>query len=532
MDKDEFFNYQLEKRFAAQRDELVERIDALTMAQTQRSDALLQDLSDARVDLKSAREALAADFERSKREAAEVAVNRTLAVFTEAKNVLQLGATVLLAVAFGAGYLAYSSLQSTTTKFVESKVKDWLSISSQDSPVKTALEDLRTHALLDAWTVKLARQVAEGRRSSEVSGLAPAELERIRQIILDPTTSRRDFYDAARLIAASRGVFPGLSFDPDLASAAQKIFAEKAYDDQRRDDLLMVWWKDASLLPLTKAMLENSSVKYNDSWLLMAFKNLSNCSRKDGMKFAPGLLSSQNDELQKQASSFLASEDPLNPDLQRWIKDLEAKKSKHIEITLALLASQAATYVKTEQNERALNEVADWLVTALQQGAQLRLSQFGAEEYLVWQTQTKGATYFVAVEDSQTYLQTDNLLTEVLRKSGTAMPRLTTAVDALEVPDGDGMLASIEMTMGKNTKLLFEHPTRNLVAEEVVGPVRIYVKHDGESIDLMASWRQQNGSFQSAKILDATVMDASFSYAFEKDKVDAMDMRRVEQYIQ
>jgi hypothetical protein len=264
----------------------------------------------------------------------------------------------------------------------------------------------------------------------------------------------------------------------------------------------------------------------------MAFKNLCNSSRKDAMKFAASLLSSRDEDLQKEASSFLASNDPLNPDLRRWIKDLNARKKEHAEITLALLASKTTSYVKKEKDERVLDEAADWIVRALQQGAQLRLSLLGSQEYLVWQSQIKGGTYSEALDDIQTYLETDDLLTHVLRKSGTAIPNFLKAVAALEVADGDSMLASIEMDMGKNTMLSLEHRTTTLSAGDVVGLVRIYVKHDGESGRLMATWRQPNGEFQSAQILDANVVDASFSYAYDKHKVGSMDMRRIEQYIQ
>lgn len=519
---------ELEKRLSAQKEEFNARIDKLSSSHTERTDALLRELSDARTELRVAKDALAADFEKTRLEAADVAVGRTLALFSEAKNIIQVGAGVLLAMVFGAGYMAYSSLQSTTAKFVDDKVKDWLSVSSQDSPVKATLEDLRNHAVLDAWTVKLARQAIDARAAYRSLGLSNTELARLREIMLNPASSRADFLDAARLISVSRGISAGLSVDPELLNVAQTILSKTAYDDERRGDLLVAWWKDASLLPMTKAMLEAPDGHYDSNWRRLAFKNLARTSRPNAERFARELVSDSNAAVREEAASFLASVSPLDAALQKWVaKDKTADPDRY-EITLAGFAEKASA--GTRPSEAELAQASAWLLEAVRHGARLRLSSNGTGNELAWEKQAGDTTFIRTVDDAGTFLRNEGLLTRVFRKIATRLPELTTAVAALEVPDGNGMLASIETTLGATSSLTLKDQMRDLVKSDAVGPIRVHAERQGDVVKLLASWRDGNGEMRSGEVVAARLDDASFAYAYDREKVGALDMRRIDEY--
>ncbi|WP_448099759.1 hypothetical protein [Luteibacter jiangsuensis] len=519
---------ELEKRLAAQKEEFNARIDKLSSSHAERTDALLRELSDARTELRIAKDVLAADFEKTRLEAADVAVGRTLALFSEAKNIIQVGAGVLIAVAVGAGYMAYSSLQSTTAKFVGDKVKDWLSVSSQDSPVKATLEDLRNHAVLDAWTVKLARQAIDARAAYRSLGLSNTELARLRDIMLNPASSRADFLDAARLITVSRGMSAGLSVDPDIFNVAQTILTKTAYGDERRGDLLVAWWKDASILPMTKAMLETRDGHYDSSWRRLAFKNLARTSRPDAERLARELVSDPDAGVSEEAASFLAGALPLDAALQKWLTNDKVTDPDRYEAILAGFAERAAAGFRPSEAELA--QASAWLLEAVRHGARLRLSSNGAGNDLAWEKQAGDTTFIRTVDNAGSLLRNEALLTRVFRKIATRMPELTTAVAALEVPDGNGMLASIETTLGAASSLTLKDQARALVKSDTVGPIRVHAERQADVVKLLASWRDANGEMKSGEVVTARLDDASFAYAYDREKVDALDMRRIDQY--
>lgn len=532
MEKEDFLSYQLEleKLMAARQEQLSSRIQALDREHASRADALLRELNDARLEIINTKQSLTADLEKSKAEIAEVAVDRTLKLFAEAKGIVQTAALCLIPIVFGAGYLAYSSLKSTTTMFVDSKVKEWLSLSTTDSPVKMALEDLRTQTVLDALTVKLARQEAEGRRSRFSFGeFAQDEIRRLHQILLNPASTRPSFIDAAKLIAASREGLAGINVDPDMANTVNVILSGKDFDNERKSDLFDIWWKDRVFTPQSIAILDGGPSRAGEAWSLLAFKNLERNASGLATSHASALLAGQSEALQLEAADYLAGADPLHAGLANWMERYRAAHPDKYPAIQAALASNASSYLSKHHDVNVMEASSARLFAAIQAGARLRLMAWGMGENVRWEKQVKDFTYAGNINDMRAYFENDGLLTGTLRRAGHDVPMLAGLVSAMEVLDGEQPLATIEMSLGENSALLLEKPAGALHKADAVGPVRLHAVSAGK---LMATWRQPNGEYVSSAVTGGQFGDATYSYAYDRYKVGQIDLRRVNEYFQ
>ncbi|HKT29080.1 hypothetical protein [Dyella sp.] len=388
---------ELERRFLEYKEQLASRTQELIAEQTLRYEASLKELAEARVDIVAAKESLAAKFEIAKVEIAEIAVDRTTKLFSEAKNIVQVAALCAIPILFGAGYMAYSSLKSTATMFVDTKVKEWLSMSTPESPVKITLEKLRTQTVLDSLTARLARQKIDNHFSSYALGISEDELQRLRQILIDPASSESNFIDAARIIENSRGFGASIAYDRDVAKTFETIFLDKRYGDDKRNDLLEFWNSERSILPETEAILRSGESISGDRWMLLAFQNAEKNSDDLADKYAPILLSSKHDENQNEAATYLATRHPLSQDLGRWIDGIRKINDKSYPVITAFVASHSVDYLKENNDAKVVKTVASWIYQAIQSGAVLRVTDFALESDLMWGMKTNNGSRFYQV---------------------------------------------------------------------------------------------------------------------------------------
>jgi hypothetical protein len=355
----------------------------------------------------------------------------------------------------------------------------------------------------------------------------------LRQILLDPSSTSADFADAARLIKASRGLAAGIIYDQEIAKIINAIFSKDDYDNERKEYLFEAWWQEREFIPVCTIILNGGVSKYGERWTLLAFKSLARNSPDAAAKYVPMLLASKQEENQLEAATYLSQNDPMSEKLSSWLDNLKATNFNRYAVDLASVSSNSVNYLKEHTAARLVDIAADRLYAATQNGASLRLSQFGADKELYWEHGVRNYTYTGYIEDIRPYFERDDLLTKVLHHAGNDVAKLTTVVAALEVPDSDQPLATIEVVLTDNSSIAVKAPTDQLTKDQVVGRVRLSVQNGGAADRLIATWQKPNGEYSSASVLAGSkLQDAKYQYAFDRDKVGRLDMRRLTQHFQ
>jgi len=162
----------------------VERVEAIAGKIENRSDESLAAVDQAKQDLIEAKAAIATELANAKKDIGELAVQRTLSVFSEARNVVLLVGGLAIPLIVGSGFIGYSSLKSSSIAFIDAKVREWMSVSMPNSPVKETLEKFRNRAVVDALSIRLARQTYDRQPMFSRVELSADEKNRLCQVML------------------------------------------------------------------------------------------------------------------------------------------------------------------------------------------------------------------------------------------------------------------------------------------------------------------------------------------------------------
>jgi hypothetical protein len=511
-------------------EQTVTKVEAITGRFEARSNVILSAVDTASKELSDTRIAVAKEIADAKKDIGELAVQRTLSIFTEGRNAvfgfLALGLTILVT----SGLIGYSSLKSGVTAFVDAKVREWMSVSTPNSPVKETLEKLRNDAVLDALSIKLDREGYNEQSQLPSFNLSEDEKSRLCQVMLDPDTSDSAFQDASRLIEASKAPFAGDDDDLQLKDVIDVVMRDSKYSNRKRFIVFENLWREPALLNASFGALDEKGIP--DAWALYAFKNISKHIPQKAETYAIKMLSSQGQGNQRVAADFLAANDPLNPALLSWLNDIRSKGTLDYPVTRAALATEmmtarvGASSFSTEDHNATLSPAvqsaaAELLYEAIHDGVHLRISRFDPDPVNVaWEHTVKNSTHFERLERAQLFFDNDSLLTAVLSKSSDSTDELAKMISALEVPDGQNYLASIQLTLPVNGWLEAQDRTR-ITTAMAIGSIRLSMA----SGQLTATWREPDGKFMSAKILSGSrLTGAHYNYSTDQLRVSEMDL--------
>lgn len=518
-------------------DEHLERttrtVEAITSRFESRSKEILAVVDETKNNLTDTKISVATEIANAKKEIGELAVQRTLSVFTEARNVVIAIGALAIPVIVGSGLVGYNSLKSSTTAFVDAKVREWMSVSMPNSPVKATLEKLRNDAVVDALSIKLDRQTYGNQPALSRVELSADEKSRLCQVMLNPETSDSSFQDAARLIEASKGLFAGYDNDLQLSDVIKAVLQDGKYSERKRYIIFENLWRERALLGASLAVLDKKEIP--DEWALYAFKNVARHTPGNAEPYAIRMLNSQELGNQRAAADYLATNDPLNPDLRKWLDGLRVKRDADypviaaslgatmVALSNALLPASGSPYPAS--NPAVQSAAAGVLYDAVRNGAVLRISRFGAEpETVEWEHAIKASTRLNPLDRPKAYFENDTLLTAVLSNGGNNVDMLSTLVSALEVGDGQNYLASIQVTLPTTGWLEVDGGTK-LTPGTVVGGIRLTIV----SGTLTAIWRAPNGQFISAKVLPGSNLSgAHYSYLADEPRLNQLDMHSYE----
>lgn len=513
----------------------VEKVEAIAGKLENRSHETLAAVDQAKRDLIEAKATVATELANAKKDIGELAVQRTLSVFSEARNVVAAMGLLALPLIVGSGFVGFNSLKSSSIAFVDAKVREWMSVSMPNSPVKETLERLRNRAVVDALTIQLARQTYSQQSAFSRVQLSADEKARLCQVMLDLDTSDSTFMDAARVIEASKGpLFAGYDHDLQLRDVINTVLADSKYSNRKRDIIFETLWREESLLDASIAVLKKDRIP--DPWALFAFKNVSRYIPRDAEQYASKMLSSAYFGNQREAADFLAAQKPLDSSLSKWLDALRSKQSKQYPVIAATIAAQmvvsrnrSLSFPTDSPNPASSPEVlsiaAALLYDAVQSGASLRLSRHGVNpEAIQWVYSTKTQTQMANLSGLRAYFEDDSLLTAVLSKSLGDVGKLANTISALEVPDGQSYFASIQLSLPDSGWLQIQGGTR-LAPHVVVGSIRLSKVSD----ELVAFWRAPSGQFMTGKVsAGSNLSGARFSYLTDETRLGQLQMHSFE----
>lgn len=513
-------------------EQTVKKVEAITGRFDERSKAILSEVDDAKKCIVDTKIAVATEIAIAKKDIGELAVQRTLSVFTEARNVVLGIGALALTILVTSGLIGFSTLKSGVTAFVDAKVREWMSVSTPNSPVKKTLETLRNSAVVDALSIKLDRQSYGRQTPLPRVELAEDEKTRLYQVMLDPDTSDSEFHDAARLIEASKGLFAGYDNDLPLGDVIKTVMGDSKYSERKRTIIFENLWRESALLGASLAALEKPGIP--DLWARYAFKNAGLHLPKEAEPYAIKMLESQETVNQQVAAEFLATNAPLNSSLANWL-DETRRKDPHYPLTAASLAAQIAIAGNAlasasgtpvpASSPAAQSMAAALLYDAVENGVRLRFSGFGGEpEAILWAHTLKGSTQERQLERLQRYFENDALLTAVLSKCDNNVNTLANMISALEVVDGQYYIASIQLSLPPKGWLQVADGPR-LTKDAVIGSVRL----SSTSGQLTATWRSPNGEFVSERVLPGSFLSgAHYSYLADQPRIGQLDMHQYE----
>lgn len=212
-------------------------------------------------------------YELSKEVIAEAnaPINRATSVFTIVLTIVAL---------FGAAlaWITLSNLQSTLKSMMADRIESYLSLSDEGSVASQTLDAYRTRALLNAYMIQLVKERSQNQRMTGIN-FKPADRKRLLAIVQSKTSTREDFFDALRLLAAADGEWGLIGDGEGLGRELLGAFNDPDFDANRKLDILQVLQRDRSLMGIELAILANESAP--EEYRYQSYLNLKGYSKEN-----------------------------------------------------------------------------------------------------------------------------------------------------------------------------------------------------------------------------------------------------------
>ena len=461
-------------------------------------------------------------------EVASTSVDKTLKIVSEMRFWLASIIAVLLIATGLFGWQFYDKMMKT----VEDKVNGWLAV-DEGSPVRTKLEELRTRTLLDAYLIKAAKRVHGDKFATSID-LGVAELRRLTHLMKDPKTSDIDFLDAAKVVAMSRDFGRQFFPDQDLAEVAKAVFETKQFSADKLYNLLTAWGNEAVILPYAEKMLEESTA-VPEVYKNAAFRIVAR--RDDGgkaLEYALRQLGKGGKTANIEAlAAFIALTDPLNEALRQWISSPSNKRLESYPLVIAGIAqSMCKALEETRYPDELVKAGSAALSEAIETGVTLDIMEpfGGGYDDIGFRIKKTGTTTYQRVEFPRAFLQANSVITAVLQAHTGSSTEFVKYVRALQITKGVNRVAELSASIHNGGVFVLRNgqSVSALVTDE---PVLMRTSSDQATSELTIRWKSKNGAYTSGvldKIENGSAMD--FSYSFDSDVIDRLEMRRHDQH--
>ena len=440
------------------------------------------------------------EIEIAKSKISEKAINKTL-------KVIYIFGTVTIAFVSIAGVVALLGLdnfKSTMQQSIEGKLERALVFDSQNSFFKS-LQDIRTEALINSRMIEYERASSEPYGNSVLSlVLSDAESERILQVLESQETELSTYYDAAKLLAASRdmkGAFgPVDRTGRRIAETLKRILSEDGLSAEKIHVIFQWLNNERSLLPYAEAIIEDAG--YSGDFKMIAFDVVARFNKEKAIKFARAEVGSLSNTYEnRKLAIYLAKFDPLGYRYIGYAKDITNSDDEAWPVTVFLIALELLEHnnINNSDKEKMKALTLDFMEVAIAEGGALSVleSSFGSKE-MVFEHRVGAKTNFRYAVLTENFLDNEKLLNALIA-SLSDKGNFTRGVKALEVvSDGEYVIAVRTEILG-DTKF---HLKNGEVLDRTLTHSPVWIKHDdllGEGAAVV-SWRDKIGRLREETI--------------------------------
>ena len=448
----------------------------------------------------------------SKSEITEVAIDKTLGILVHVRNWI-----AVIGVAVGlASFLGMNSLYTNLTTYYETEVQKWLRFENEDGGGRKSLEKLRTQALLDAYTIKLARSYSNKYSRHSVS-LSDVELNRLTEILSDPETEYGDFVDAIRLISSSRGVFGLYSSEDKITKKIISLLDKSSIASNKKVAIIEKLKSNKTFFPIAADIM---SEEKNDEHIRMrAFKNVKIFNEELALKFSKKNFNKFTSDINKVTlAKQILKENPEDASVLNFAKELMAHKNdfwfgNYFDLIIAIYEGE-----KGSEKDTSIKLI-DNLVGS---GAELIVSEFGS-----------GAKYFAvsieggssALESPREFLSDTAFINNLIKSQPIEIDRLSSYVDFFQVKDMGHYINTVLISL--DGKASIEMMNSEVIdSKSVSGDIWIRSNNKLGYKYIEATWRDPLGAIKTGRVKKVRMLEESeFKMSFDSKIIDSITSR-------
>lgn len=460
-----------------------------------------------------------------KSDVSDVAIDKTLSILSHVRNWILIFGLFVTALAFLFGFLGIKNIGENVSSHFKTEVEKWLRFEPQDGPAKAKLDEIRTQAILDAYSIKLARSKSSpyGVRSIELNTL---EQERILSILLDEKTTYSDFIDALRLLSSSRGIIRLWHPEDEVGKRMLSILDSESYSPSKKGQVLSYMRQDSALLPYSKDIITHPTNSY--SVKSVAFKNISLFDVDYAKKFALSNINQVEDEdFRSDLSVFLAKKEPGSSELLDYIKKIKQEKANGWQTHLFKIVEAVASNYSQEGLDNihlAINE----LSFLIDNGANLRLSDsdWGAR-YITFAFDDRGTTYYAGIENPEELLSNERLINGVLSSKKGSVDWVEKFISSFEIVETGFNYTSVTIQLNGNTRVELKN-NRIIEKDDIVGKGWLRMESFSGHVVPMLVWRDSVGEIRRGTLVGIeNIKESQVSISYDKKIISNLSMRKI-----
>jgi len=422
----------------------------------------------------------------------ERAIEKTLSILQHIKQwILAVGTFITLLLAVGA-FFGYKNLTDSLTNTFTNKVDRWLRFEDGNSDESRALDAMRTQALLDAYTVRFARERLDGRGGP--FSLTEAERQRLLAILQDPSSDVGQFSDALTILTRSRGLFaPSWTEDP-----TGKILTQLVNDSslgQRKQGLLLERLKgDRAFLPFSRNIIADAD--YDWSMKMLAFDNLKLFDDPKALTFAEANVGTVDRYYRSKLALYIAQKTGSYAAVNEYAQFLRKTKPEFWQSDLLGLVGGLGEILPST-GELPLDDISTLIGDSVLLGAGIRLTDLFGGRRLALELDGGYAT----LAEAGRWLNDPLVIGAIVRHRPLSPDWLSTVVSFFQVEDQGYELATLQLSLRGKDRLLTQQGA--VGASDARGKVWLRVEAVPGGRRLIATWRDANSGRILASVIES-----------------------------
>lgn len=442
---------------------------------------------------------------------------------SKAFTFFRLSFAVAIALVFTLGGFSYVSIDSTVRKVVNAKLNDWLSFEKKGAILKDTLEHVREKMVLDSLVIRLARNKVEDRSNPSIE-MSELEKSRLISYMQDPETDISDFQDAARLLAATHGMFSGRFADIKLDQMIRPIFLEKSFTNEKRLILLESLKNYVGVFDYSVKILNEKDAP--TSWKIPSYYNVSIYNRQFATQYArQNLLIEANAEFQQQMAAILVNEKntaPLNDWLEKH-KQTDDGLMNYVRMADEISSQFSDFSSDATQKQKALKVAANLIFQSILHGANLSICERGlASNELCFKKNITSQS----LQYPKHFFKDNNFLDEMKLLAKTAKFPTEQFVKSLTTTSQSGALFGIQVDL--NGCSMNGAKFGKIDSDTAQGSIML--SHDISDNKIYASYRKSNGDWIRDEVTGYTnFYQTNMRFAFDENFMQTSTMRRYKQ---